>query len=61
MYPQSMFRAKKEKYSNFLSENYFFYCREKLQYITWACFRNGIVSVSIVIINGIYRNDELSL
>ena len=26
---------------NFSSENDRFYSREKMQYITWACFRNG--------------------
>ena len=40
MYPQSMFRAKIRKHHNFSSENYRSYSREKLQYITWACFRN---------------------
>ena len=40
MYPQSMFRAKIRKISTFLSENYYFYSREKLQYITRACLRN---------------------
>ena len=34
----------KRKYLNFLSENYHFYSREKLQYITWACFRNELPS-----------------
>ena len=34
------FRAKKEKHHDFSSENYPLYIREKLQYITWACFRN---------------------
>ena len=38
MYPQSMFKA---KYNS--SENYHFYSCEILQYITWACFRNGRV------------------
>ena len=30
------------KISQFSSENYLFYSREKLQYITWMCFRNKI-------------------
>ena len=34
------FRAKKEKYYNFLSENEHFYSREILLYIAWACLRN---------------------
>ena len=34
------FEQKYEKHHNFSSENYCFYSREKLQYITWACFRN---------------------
>ena len=33
-------QKKKKKHHNFSSENYRFYSREKLQYITWACFRN---------------------
>ena len=36
MYPQSMY----EKNYNLSSKNYLFYSHEKLQYITWACFRN---------------------
>ena len=43
MYPQSMFRAKIRKTSQFFSEKYRFYSREKLQYITWACFRNDVL------------------
>ena len=35
------FEQKKEKHHNFSFENDLFYSREKLQYITWACFRNG--------------------
>ena len=35
------FEAKiRKKYHNFTSENYLFYNREKLLYITSACFRN---------------------
>ena len=34
------FRAKKEKYYNFSSENEHFYSREILLYIAWACLRN---------------------
>ena len=37
------FRATKEKYHNFSSENEHFYSREILLYIAWACFRNGKV------------------
>ena len=37
------FRAKiRKKHHNFSSENYTFYNREKLQYITWACFRKEL-------------------
>ena len=39
-YPQSMFLAKMRKTSQFSSENFHFHSREKLQYITQACYRN---------------------
>ena len=42
MYPQSMFCAKiRKKNQNISFKNYHFYSREILQYITWACLRNG--------------------
>ena len=34
------FEQRQENHHNFSSANYLFYSREKLQYITWACFRN---------------------
>ena len=34
------FRANKEIYCNFSSENEHFYSREILLYIAWACLRN---------------------
>ena len=40
MYPRSVLSKNKKKYHNFSSENYHFYSRKKLQYITRACFRN---------------------
>ena len=41
MNPQSMFGAKiRNKYHNFSSENFRFYSREILQYITLLCLRN---------------------
>ena len=35
------FRAKKEKYYNFSSENYHFYSHEIMLYLAWACLRNA--------------------
>ena len=34
------FEQKKEKISDFSTENSHFYSREKLHYVTWACLRN---------------------
>ena len=39
--PSICFEQKNEKYHIFLSETNQFYIREILQYIAWACFRNG--------------------
>ena len=36
------FRAKIRKYHKFSSKNNYCYIREILQYIVWACFRNGL-------------------
>ena len=35
----------KKKHHNFSSENYLFYCRENLQYITWACLCNELQEI----------------
>ena len=37
-------KKKREKHHNFSSENYL-YSSEKLLYIAWACFRNGLRQV----------------
>ena len=41
-----------EKHHNFSSENYLLYSREKLQYITWVCFRN----VKILLLLALKKN-----
>ena len=38
------FEQKLEKHHNFSSENYHLNSREILQYITWACLRNGFLT-----------------
>ena len=37
------FEQQKKIYHNFSSENFRFFSREKLQYITWACFRDVLL------------------
>ena len=44
VYPKSMFKSKKRKILYFSSENYYFYSREILMYIAWACLRNAEIS-----------------
>ena len=44
VYRQSMFRSKNKKtYKNSSTENFQFLQLQKILYIAWACFRNGIV------------------
>ena len=47
---------KLEKYYNFSSENYHFYSREILQYITWACLSNYLRFVLWVIGEAMLKN-----
>ena len=51
MYKQYSFEQKTRKMSHFSSENSSFYSREKLQYIAWACYRNGMQKAAIGWIN----------
>ena len=49
------FEQKYENKQNFSTENCHFYSREKLHYITWACFRNGD---DALILGVIIRNEH---
>ena len=42
---------RQEKIHIFSSENSSFYSPEKLQYITWVCYRNGMQIAAIAWIN----------